>query len=180
MIHLVASGPTVLKTWRNSIPRDGDIVCAVSGASRYVDNDKLDWWVAADQQCKYSPLLDSPTPARPKIGILTDAPSVLPLHGCGVRVEVHDDCWPLPYSIRRFSAPCAAVWLLETYVNKSMRLYGVDLEGELYAWKKGPKVESVATSLTERWLIERTAWRVIDYRFPGRIAGLPFKRGEKP
>ncbi len=172
MIHLVASGPSVLTSWNNNIPNVGDTVCAISGAARYVDNSVLDWWVAADRATQYSPFLDPPTLPQPKMGVLTDAPSALCFHGSGMHVEVHDHCWPLPGSIRRFSAPCAAVWLLNQYEDHDLQLYGVDLHGDRYAWSEGPKVDH-PSALIQRWDIERRAWRVIHQGFPSRVHGLP-------
>jgi hypothetical protein len=172
MIHLVASGPSVLTSWKNELAQPNDIVCAISGSARYVDNTKLDWWVVADRHTAYSPLLDPPNVVRPKIGILTDAPSSLCFHGSGMRIEVHDNHWPLPDTRRRFSAPCAAVWLLEAYPDHNMTCYGVDLCGTSYAWKDGPSVDTPA-SLIERWEIERRAWRTIVDENEGRVFGLP-------
>ncbi len=173
MIHLVASGPSVLTTWNNSLPQKGDIVCAVSGAARYVSNRKLDWWVVADKHTPYDPLLDPPKLTKPKRGILADEPSSHCFNGSGIAVEVHDHLWPLPKTKRRFSAPCAAVWLLKRYPGP-MTCYGVDLCGNMYAWSVGPEVDT-REALIERWEIERAAWAAIVKRYPGRVEGLPME-----
>ncbi len=171
MIHLVASGPSVLTTWKNTIPKRGDVVCAVSGAARYVDDAVLDWHVVADRNAGYDPLLDPPVPPKPKRGFLTDDKSADCFKGSAHRIEVHIGCWPLPHTARKFSAPCAAIWLLEHYPGM-MQLYGVDLIGRFYAWNVGPQVD-IPADLLERWDIERQAWAAIITRYPKRVRGLP-------
>lgn len=171
LIHFVASGPSVLTNWHDGIPKPGEIACAVSGAARYVRDRVLDWWVVADRHDTYSRLLDPPVTPQPKLGHLVDAASASYFAKSRNRVEVTEDCWPLPETKRRFSAPSAAIWLL-THYDGPMQCYGVDLAGASYAWGIGPAVDT-PVALVERWEIEREAWRVIATRFPQRVRGLP-------
>lgn len=169
MIHFVASGPSVLKTWRDGLVKTGDIVCGINGAVRYIKGE-VDWWAVGDRGTLYDKALDPPVDPTPTIGILTDEGSVKHFSPWANIVVVHP-FWPLQTS-RWFTAPAAASYLMETCPARCMTCYGVDLAGVSYAW--GSACDTNDEACAARWHLERMAWTALVRKYgPKRFIGLP-------